>query len=108
MKKRDLGLILGTFFVLLAVYFPITAFVFNGGFSSPLGILAFSLNAVIAAIMTLIIYSLVSDKSQTEEEDEEEDEKEGEEEEEPEEEKEDKTEEGKGKDQLNEEQTVKN
>jgi len=102
MKKRDLGLILGTFFVLLAVYFPITAFVFNGGFSSPLGILAFSLNAVIAAIMTLIIYSLVSDKNQTE------DEEEDEEEEEPEEEKEDKTEEGKGKDQLNEEQTVKN
>ena len=102
MKKRDLGLILGTFFVLLAVYFPITAFVFNGGFSSPLGILAFCLNAVIAAIMTLIIYSLVSDKNQTE------DEEEDEEEEEPEEEKEDKTEEGKGKDQLNEEQTVKN
>ena len=96
MKKRDLGLILGTFFVLLAVYFPITAFVFNGGFSSPLGILAFSLNAVIAAIMTLIIYSLVSDKNQTEEEEEEEeDEEEGEEEE-------------KGTDQPNEEQTEKN
>ena len=107
MKKRDLGLILGTFFVLLAVYFPITAFVFNGGFSSPLGILAFSLNAVIAAIMTLIIYSLVSDKNQTEDEEEDEEEEEPEEEE-PEEEKEDKTEEGKGKDQLNEEQTVKN
>ena len=96
MKKRDLGLILGTFFVLLAVYFPITAFVFNGGFSSPLGILAFCLNAVIAAIMTLIIYSLVSDKNQTEEEEEEEeDEEEGEEEE-------------KGTDQPNEEQTEKN
>ena len=107
MKKRDLGLILGTFFVLLAVYFPITAFVFNGGFSSPLGILAFCLNAVIAAIMTLIIYSLVSDKNQTEDEEEDEEEEEPEEEE-PEEEKEDKTEEGKGKDQLNEEQTVKN
>jgi hypothetical protein len=107
MKKRDLGLILGTFFVLLAVYFPITAFVFNGGFSSPLGILAFSLNAVIAAIMTLIIYSLVSDKNQTEDEEEDEEEEEPEEEE-PEEEKEDKTEEGKGKDQLNEEQTEKN
>jgi hypothetical protein len=85
MKKRDVGLILGTFFVLLAVYFPITAFVFNGGFSSSVGILAFCLNAVIAAVMTLIIYSLVSDKSQEEEEGEEDEE--DEEEEEPEEEK---------------------
>ena len=74
MKKRDLGLILGTFFVLMAVYFPITAFVFNGGFSSPIGILAFSLNALIAVIMTLIIYYLVSDRSQTEEEEEDEEE----------------------------------
>ena len=38
MKKRDLGLILGMFFVLMAVYFPITAFVFNGGFASAIGI----------------------------------------------------------------------
>ncbi len=102
MKKRDLGLILGIFFVLLAVYFPITAFVFNGGFSSAVGTLAFCLNAVIAALMTIIIYSLVSDKSQAEEEEEED-----EEEEEPEEEKEGKTEEEKGKDQSKEEQEEK-
>ena len=92
MKKRDLGLVLGTFFVLMAVYFPITAFVFNGGFSSPIGILAFSLNAIIAVIMTLIIFYLVSDRSQTEEEEEDEEDEEGEEDkEEPEEEKKDKT-----------------
>jgi hypothetical protein len=99
MKKRDLGLILGIFFILLAVYFPITAFVFNGGFSSTIGILAFSLNAVIAAIMTLIIYYLVSDKSQTGE-DEEDDEEENDE---PEEEIKDKTKEEKGKDLSKEE-----
>ena len=83
MKKRDIGIILGMFFVLMAVYFPITAFVFNGGFASAIGIEAFSLNAGLAAIITALIYILVVDKSQTEaneeeEENEEEDEGEGE------------------------------
>jgi hypothetical protein len=67
MKKRDAGIILGIFFVLMAVYFPITAFVFNGGFTSAIGIEAFSLNSALAAVMTALIYTLVAEKGQTEE-----------------------------------------
>ena len=69
MKKRDLGLILGMFFVLMSVYFPITAFVFNGGFASAIGIEAFCINAGVAIIITLVIFYLVSEKSETEDKD---------------------------------------
>ena len=67
MKKRDVGIILGIFFVLMAVYFPITAFVFNGGFTSAIGIEAFSLNAALAAVITALIYTLVAEKGESEE-----------------------------------------
>ncbi len=100
MKKRDAGLILGMFFVFMAVYFPITAFVFNGGFTNAIGIVAFAINAGVAAVITLVIYFLVQEKSQTEDEDEEDDDAEDEDECEIDEEK--------GKAQPEEKQTEKN
>jgi phosphotransferase system glucose/maltose/N-acetylglucosamine-specific IIC component len=75
MKKKELGLIIGIFVILVGVYLPITVFVFEGLFNTLMGIAVFSVTLVFAALVTLVIYYLISSNNRIEEdEDEEEDE----------------------------------
>jgi phosphotransferase system glucose/maltose/N-acetylglucosamine-specific IIC component len=72
MKKKELGLIIGIFVILVGVYLPITVFVFEGLFNTLMGIAVFSVTLVFAALVTLVIYYLISANNQTEEDEEEE------------------------------------